>query len=102
MRDRVFADASQRRILESITHPAIRNELARRAAAAPGPYQVHVVPLLVEGRGKSAFARILVVDCPEEMQIQRLISRDNSTEPQARQILAAQATRAARLSAADD
>jgi dephospho-CoA kinase len=102
MRDRVFADASQRRILESITHPAIRNELARRAAAASGPYQVHVVPLLVEGGSKSAFSRILVVDCPEEIQIERLVSRDNSTEAQAKQILAAQATRAARLSVADE
>jgi len=102
MRERVFADPAQRKILESITHPAIRAELARRAAAAPGPYQIHVVPLLVEGGGKSTFSRILVVDCPEEVQIRRLMARDHSTEAQAKQILTAQATRATRLSAADD
>ena len=102
MRDRVFADPSQRRILESITHPAIRNELARRAAAARGPYQIHVVPLLVEGGRNSAFSRVLVVDCPEETQIKRLMARDHSTEAQGRQILAAQASRSDRLSAADD
>jgi dephospho-CoA kinase len=56
----------------------------------------------VEGGSKAAFSRILVVDCPEEMQIERLVRRDHSTEAQARQILAAQATRSARLSAADD
>jgi len=102
MRDRVFANPDERRQLESFTHPAIRQELARRTAAASGPYQIHVIPLLVEGGRAPAYNRVLVVDCPEEIQLQRLMRRDGSDMTQARQILAAQTTRAARLSAADD
>lgn len=102
LRERVFADPAQRRRLEAITHPAIREELARRAAAAGGPYQVHVIPLLVEGGRVDAYDRVLVVDCPEEDQIARLVARDGADIEQAKRILAAQATREQRLSAADD
>ena len=103
MRDRVFASPKDRKLLESITHPAIRAELARRSGSAQGPYQIHVVPLLVEGGGKRfGMDRVLVVDCPTDHQLSRLVQRDSSTPEQARQILAAQATREQRLSAADD
>jgi dephospho-CoA kinase len=102
MRERVFADPAQRQLLESITHPAIRDELARRAAGADGVYQVHVIPLLVEGGRTDAYDRVLVVDCPQEQQISRLLTRDGMNLELARRILAAQASREARLSAADD
>lgn len=102
LRERVFADPDQRQRLEAITHPAIRKELARRSDIAGGAYQIHVIPLLVEGGRKDAYDRVLVVDCPEEEQIRRLVSRDDSDLEQAKQILAAQATREQRLSAADD
>ena len=102
LRDKVFADPAQRQLLESITHPAIRAELARRSEAAGGPYQIHVIPLLVEGGRSDAYDRVLVVDCPEEQQIERLTAHDNTTVEQARQILAAQASREQRLEAADD
>lgn len=102
LRDRVFADPEQRRLLESITHPAIRAELARRSTAAGGAYQIHVIPLLVEGGRSDVYDRVLVVDCPEEQQIERLMARDQSNAEQARNILAAQATREQRLEAADD
>jgi dephospho-CoA kinase len=102
MRERVFADPNERRKLEAITHPAIRQELARRSAAADGPYQIHVIPLLIEGGKARMYNRVLVVDCPEEIQLERLMRRDGSDLTQARQILAAQTTRSARLSAADD
>lgn len=102
LRDKVFADPAQRQLLESITHPAIRAELAGRSEAAGGPYQIHVIPLLVEGGRSDAYDRVLVVDCPEEQQIERLTARDNTTVEQARQILAAQASREQRLEAADD
>lgn len=101
MRERVFADPAQRRMLEAITHPAIREELARRSAAAGGPYQVLVIPLLVEG-GSRTVDRVLVVDCPEDVQLARLMERDRMSETQAKRILGAQATRQQRLSAADD
>jgi dephospho-CoA kinase len=102
MRERVFADPAQRKRLESITHPAIRAELVRRAAEADGPYQVHVIPLLVESGRADYYERVLVIDVPPEDQIRRLMARDGSSEEEARRILAAQVTREQRLEAADD
>ena len=102
MRERVFANPEDRKRLEAITHPAIRAELARRSQAAEGAYQIHVIPLLVEGGKRPGIDRVLVVDCPTEHQLTRLVERDGSTAEQARQILAAQVTREQRLSAADD
>ena len=102
MRERVFSDPEQRRKLEAITHPAIRAELAQRAAAAGGDYQIHVIPLLVETGRAEAYDRVLVVDCPEEAQIERLQARDSTTRQRAEEILAAQASREERLDAAHD
>jgi dephospho-CoA kinase len=102
MRERVFGDPAQRRKLEAITHPAIREELARRSAAAGGDYQIHVIPLLVETGRAAAYDRVLVVDCPEAAQLARLMARDGASRPQAEEILGAQASREERLNAADD
>lgn len=102
MRERVFKDPAQRKRLEAITHPAIREELAARSAAAKGPYQIHVIPLLVEGGRGDLYDRVLVVDASEADQLKRLTARDRSTLEQAQQILAAQASREERLDAADD
>jgi len=102
LRDKIFADPAQRQKLESLTHPAIREELARRSAIAGGAYQIHVIPLLVEAGRTDAYDRVLVVDCPEKDQIRRLMARDGSSSEQAERILAAQASREDRLSAADD
>jgi len=103
MRERVFADPAARRQLESLLHPMIRAESDREIAAAVGPYVVHVIPLLVEsGNHRARVDRVLVVDCPEETQLSRVQARSGLTETQARAILRAQASRAERLSAADD
>lgn len=102
MREQVFADPQKRRRLEAIMHPAIREELARRSQAAGGAYQIHVIPLLVEGGRSEAYDRVLVVDCPEADQLKRLVARDGSSIEQAQLILAAQASREQRLAAADD
>ena len=102
MRDRVFADSSERKKLEAITHPAIREELARRSALANGPYQIHAIPLFAEGGGKGDYHRILVVDCPEDLQVQRLVARDAMNETQARKIMAVQASRDQRRKLATD
>lgn len=102
MRERVFGDPAQRRKLESITHPAIREELAQRSAAAGGDYQVHVIPLLVETGRADAYDRVLVVDCPQAAQIERLVARDGTSRRQAEEILAAQVSREERLDAAHD
>jgi dephospho-CoA kinase len=103
MRELVFADAHKRKTLEAITHPAIREELARRSrAAADALYQIHVIPLLVESGRAGAYERVLVVDVPETEQLRRLQARDGTDETTAKNILAAQASRDARLSVADD
>lgn len=102
LRGRVFADPQARRRLEAVLHPAIRAELAHRSAAAGGPYQIWVIPLLVEGGRIDQVDRVLVVDCPVEVQHARLRRRDGETEAGARAILAAQAGREERLAAADD
>jgi dephospho-CoA kinase len=102
LRELVFADPTQRSRLEAILHPAVRAELIRRSQEATGPYQILVVPLLVENRLGYLVDRILVVDAPENTQIERLQARDSVDADQARRILAAQAGRTARLAKADD
>ncbi len=102
LRKIIFADEQQRRAVESILHPAILAELGRRSAAAGGPYQVLVIPLLVEGDRAGLVDRVLVVDCPVETQVERLMARDGETLEGARAILDAQASRDERLAAADD
>jgi dephospho-CoA kinase len=103
MRDRVFADPAAKRALEALLHPMIRDESRRRIEAAQGPYVVHIVPLLVESGGyRERVHRVLVVDCPEDLQIARVRARSSLPEAQVRAIMANQATRADRLAAADD
>lgn len=102
LREQVFADPVARRDLEAITHPAIRARMQEWSQAVTGPYQIHMIPLLVESGGRRDFDRVLVVDCPEELQIQRVMQRDGVDANSARTILAAQASRAARLAIADD
>lgn len=102
LREQVFADPVARRDLEAITHPAIRARMQEWSQAVTGPYQIHMIPLLVESGGRRDFDRVLVVDCPEELQIQRVMQRDGVDANSARNILAAQASRAARLAIADD
>lgn len=102
LRQLVFADSGKRRELEALLHPAIRERTARLAWQAIGPYQLHVVPLLVETGAASRYHRVLVVDCPESLQTQRLRARDGLAEAQVQAMLEAQATRQARLALADD
>ena len=102
MRERIFSDPTAKRRLEAILHPAIRVEMERQSSAAAGPYQVLVIPLLAEGKRRDHVDRVLLVDVPEELQIQRLTLRDGVTHAQAEASLNAQATRAERLAMADD
>ena len=102
MREIVFNDDQMRRQLESILHPRIREASFRQVAESSGPYVIVVVPLLYESPMKDGVDRILVVDCSEETQIERLMARDDETREQACRILATQASRDERLSIADD
>ena len=102
LRNIVFSDPKARADLENLTHPAIGAALEARSAAAGGPYQILVIPLLVEKNLVAHVDRVLVVDCDQELQIRRLLARDGSTRAQAQAILDAQVSRSARLKAADD
>jgi len=103
MRRLVFADASAKARLEAILHPMIRAESDRQCAAAQSPYVVLAVPLLVEsGTYRQRCDRILVVDCDEATQVARVLVRSGMNEQEVRSIIAAQATREARLAVADD
>lgn len=104
MRRIIFADRGARARLESILHPRIRAEsTAQVAAHGDVPYLLLVVPLLVESGGwNSRVDRVLVVDCAEETQIARVIARNGLSADEVRAIIAAQASRARRLAAADD
>ena len=103
MRERAFADPTAKKLLEELLHPLIREESRRRIQAAQGPYVVHVVPLLVESPDyRKRVDRVLVVDCPEDLQIARVRTRSALPESQVRAIIASQATRAERLATADD
>ena len=103
MRERVFADPGARQQLEALLHPLIREESRRSIAEAKGPYVVHVVPLLVESPDyRRRVDRVLVVDCPEDVQLARVRERSGLPEEEVRRIIATQATRAMRQAAADD
>ncbi|WP_175945158.1 dephospho-CoA kinase [Caballeronia sp. BCC1704] len=103
MRELVFSDDTARARLEAILHPLIRAETERQRAAAGGAYHIVVVPLLVEsGNWASRVSRVLVVDCPVETQIARVMRRNGFSREQVLAIIAKQASREARLAAADD
>lgn len=103
MRERVFADPAAKRALEGLLHPMIRAESARRSVAASGPYVIHVVPLLIESPDyRRRVDRVLVVDCPEETQVERVRARSGLSADEVRAIMRSQASRAERLAAADD
>ncbi|QWT18413.1 dephospho-CoA kinase [Bacillus sp. NP157] len=103
MRQRVFADPAARTQLEAILHPRIRTWLRDAAAADTGPYCILSIPLLVENQAHYAWVnRVLVVDAPEDVRIARLMQRDAVDETLAQRMIAAQASREARLAIADD
>jgi dephospho-CoA kinase len=102
LRARIFSNPAERHRLEAILHPAIRQAFVATSAALGGVYQVHAIPLLVENARQSAYDRVLVVDCPESLQRQRLSARDNETPERITAMMAAQATRSARLAVATE
>jgi len=102
LREQIFADAGARQRLNAILHPAIRAEMERQSQAAGGDYQLLVIPLLTEGGRRDHVDRVLLVDVPEALQVERLMMRDGVSREQAQASLNAQATRAERLAMADD
>jgi dephospho-CoA kinase len=105
LREIVFADEEERRWLESVTHPRIRERLQahlERLQAREAPYVLLVSPLLFESGQARLVDRALVIDVPESLQIARTAARDDVDEAQARAIIAAQMSREKRLARADD
>lgn len=103
LRRLVFADDAARGRLEAILHPRIRSDVKRALAEVHAPYAVVVIPLLIETGGyRDMLDRVLAVDCPETLQIERVMARNGLSAEEVRAIIATQASRAARLAAADD
>lgn len=102
LRDIIFNDPEQRRWLERLTHPLIIERLRQELAAAQSPYVILVAPLLLEANLKGIVDRVLVIDIDPEQQIARTMARDGVSRTQVENILQAQASRAQRLSIADD
>ena len=101
LRKIVFDNPDERKVLEGITHPHIRDEIARQLTEASSPYIVLSSPLLLES-GQDTYANyVVVVDVPEEMQLSRTMARDNNSEALVKQIMAAQLDRQTRLARAD-
>lgn len=102
LRTLVFDEPARRRQLEAILHPRIGSRMEELSATAGGPYQVLVIPLLFESGLERRVDRVLVVDCSESVQRERLMVRDGESAASADRILAAQLDRQARLKGADD
>lgn len=97
----VFSDEAERRRLESIVHPLVFERYAAlEAAAPPGAIVVHDIPLLVESGRAAEFDAVVVVDAPEELQVERMVRDRGWTEEEARARMAAQATREQRRAVA--
>jgi dephospho-CoA kinase len=103
LRRRVFADPTARETLEAALHPLIRAEAERAVHDWRGPYGIIVVPLLIERQGlRSIIDRILVVDCPEDEQVRRVVARSGFAPDEVRAVMATQASRDQRIAAAHD
>jgi dephospho-CoA kinase len=102
LRELIFTDDVERAALEAILHPVIRARSLEQAQSAGGSYQLLVVPLLVETDFTALVDRVLVVDCPEPLQLERLLARDAENPRQAARMIAAQLPRSERLKVADD
>ncbi|MDH5472029.1 MAG: dephospho-CoA kinase [Gammaproteobacteria bacterium] len=97
-----FQNESARKKLEAILHPKIRQLMTEQINSVSAPYVIAVIPLLIEAGQTDLVNHILLVDCPEEIQIHRVKQRDNRDEQQIREILNAQASRQTKIAMADD
>lgn len=102
LRALIFSEPEQRRWLEALLHPLIREAIADNLAQAQSPYAILVSPLLIESGQYTTTQRVLVIDVPQALQIQRTLKRDNTSEEQVHAILKVQASREDRLRHADD
>lgn len=102
LRNIVFNDDEQKKKLEQILHPAIREYISFAISNSKSPYTIIMVPLIYETNSKDNYNRILVIDCDEDIQISRAVTRDGASEEDIKKIINSQATKKERLSIADD
>ena len=102
LREWVFSQPDDRLWLEALLHPLIGQEVIAQLNAASSPYAVLVSPLLVDAGQTALCDRVLVVDVPEQVQIERTCRRDDNSEELVKQIIAAQTSRERRLAAATE
>ncbi len=102
LRHKIFHHPEERRWLEQLLHPLIRQAMRNRLTHVNSPYCIMVIPLLVESKPNELINRVLVVDAPEELQIERAMQRDHLDRAQCEVIMKSQATREQRLARADD
>ncbi|MDR0276516.1 MAG: dephospho-CoA kinase [Paucimonas sp.] len=102
LRELIFADADQRRWVEALLHPLIGQEIFSYLAKAESPYAVFVSPLMIESGQYQRTDRLLVIDAPQDLQVERTLLRDQTSPEQVQAILKAQASREERLRHADD
>jgi dephospho-CoA kinase len=102
LRKRIFSSPAEKAQLEALLHPLIRAQALQQAEQEPGAYIVFVVPLLIETDFAALVDRILVVNCPAEAQLKRLMQRDNESPESAARAIASQIESAQRLERADD
>ena len=102
LRKIIFENRKKRLLLESIMHPEIRKETLQRIQMEEGVYHIIVIPLLYNSPMKNDIDRIIVVDCTDALQLQRLLKRDSETISQAKHIISSQASRQDLLKIADD
>ncbi|RLA44572.1 MAG: dephospho-CoA kinase [Gammaproteobacteria bacterium] len=101
LRQRVFSDENERRWLEQLTHPLIGREILAQITAASSAYTLLSSPLLLETSQKELVDCVVVVDVPEETQLERTVTRDDNDQAQVKRIMAAQMRREDRLALAD-
>ncbi|MEZ8280737.1 dephospho-CoA kinase [Vibrio splendidus] len=102
LRELIFSDPTEKQWLNELLHPMIRNKIDSDLSKVTSPYGLLVAPLLVENQMQSMADRVLIVDVPTEVQIERTMSRDNVSREQVASILKSQASREQRLAVADD
>ncbi len=102
LRKTIFNDSNKKNKLENIIHPQVRSGIEEFIRTSKSDYCIVVVPLIYETRSSSYYDRILVIDCDEEIQINRSAIRDNTENKEIKKIISKQASREERLSIADD
>ena len=102
LREAVFHDSEKRRILESITHPLVRELMVQKISSSTSPYSIIMVPLIFETKSAKNYDRVLVIDCDVEIQLERAMARDENSADLIQKIIDSQCSRSERLSIAND